>query len=62
MHLAESGKLFPLAEAYLSVGRTCLVITWAGQQLQSHLCSRDQESMTYRSPYPERHRCRIHSK
>lgn len=62
MHLAKSGKLFPLAEAYLGVGRTCLVITWAGWQLQSHLYSRDQESMTYHSPCPERHRCRIHSK
>lgn len=32
MHLAKSGKLFLPGEAYPNVGRTCLVITWAGQR------------------------------
>lgn len=55
MHLAKSGKLFPPAEAYPNVGKTCLVITWAGQKLQSHLYSRDPELVIYHSPCPKRH-------
>jgi len=59
MHLAKSRKLFPPAEAYPSVGRTCLVITWAGQKLQSHLYSRDPKSVTYHIPCPKWHWCRL---
>lgn len=51
-HLAKSGKLFPPADAYPSVGRTCLVITWAGWKLQSRLYSRDPELVTYHTPAP----------
>lgn len=53
MHLAKSGKLFPPAEAYPNVERTCLVIMRAGQKLQARLYNREPASVTYHSPCPE---------